>query len=516
MLQVQLTDGVYNYQFDIEEELGPVRNKSEYSEGDGIRYPGTVSAFDPTPHRNLSGEQLDFFLGLSDRETPNFLPFNPTDLNSVRRGSENVFARWKDPILSPAELMGSCIQGVHNVDPSVNHIENNWEEFDHTTNQQLRKNWLNYLSYYAANFSSVQSTFKGRGIVIVSDSGDSSVWRIYTQIQLLRHYGTNLPIEIHYTGSNLNYYSISLLANIPEVGDIRFRNLSDPVANIIPAKGPSQSLRTLAIINSVFEEIIFLDSDTIPLNDLTVLLDTFEYWNTGVLFWPNFWRTHPNSPIWEIANVPCDNSEFEVDPGQMVIDKRRMWEPLLLANYWAVSEFSSISRLMSDIGSILRFAWKALRLPFWIGKFPTSVGFALNSSYCGHSLVQYHPDGRPFFLHSNKLKQFSYELVGFYTLHPNGLYQLFKQIPHLNSSDEVWADISLWKKEFEGIDGEVECVDIKMIEDGSAVVLGSFNYISDYFTALYRQYGGYDNLDVIYNGDMINSSRIDIDSEMMY
>lgn len=48
-------------------------------------------------------------------------------------------------------------------------------------------------------------------------------------------------------------------------------------------------IKAAAVINSSFKEILYLDSDNVPVQDPTFLFETEEYKNTGALFWPDFW-----------------------------------------------------------------------------------------------------------------------------------------------------------------------------------------------------------------------------------
>ena len=48
-------------------------------------------------------------------------------------------------------------------------------------------------------------------------------------------------------------------------------------------------LKLLAILQSCFDEVLFLDADAAPLTDLAPLFDTCEFKEAGALFWPDLW-----------------------------------------------------------------------------------------------------------------------------------------------------------------------------------------------------------------------------------
>lgn len=47
---------------------------------------------------------------------------------------------------------------------------------------------------------------------------------------------------------------------------------------------------------------------------------------------PDYWKTPSNNPMWAIMGVKCRN-EWEMESGQMVIDKQRHLDVMLLVRY---------------------------------------------------------------------------------------------------------------------------------------------------------------------------------------
>ncbi|MEM7147549.1 MAG: hypothetical protein AAF591_20705, partial [Verrucomicrobiota bacterium] len=84
---------------------------------------------------------------------------------------------------------------------------------------------------------------------------------------------------------------------------------------------------------SPFREVIFLDADNVPLIDPEALFDTIEYREHGALFWPDYWIFEASDPIWQICGIQADRRR-QFESGQIVIDKRRCWESLMLCRWY--------------------------------------------------------------------------------------------------------------------------------------------------------------------------------------
>ena len=85
---------------------------------------------------------------------------------------------------------------------------------------------------------------------------------------------------------------------------------------------------------TIFFQVIYLDSDNIPLRDPEELLRTPEYKDTGALLWQDFWANTVAPEGEQLLGLPRDKwfaGSFE--SGQMVLDKRRHWRGLATAVY---------------------------------------------------------------------------------------------------------------------------------------------------------------------------------------
>jgi len=171
--------------------------------------------------------------------------------------------------------------------------------------------------------------YDGSGIVIPA-GGASYFTNAWVCIKMLRHLGCGLPIQLWHLGRR-------------EM-DERMRAIVGPLnvecvdAKIVKKAHPARILngwevKPYAIIHSPFKEVLLLDADNVCVTNPEFLFDASQYHETGAIFWPDWGRLGPDRQIWNICGVESrDVPGFE--SGQIVIDKQKCWEPLLLAMWY--------------------------------------------------------------------------------------------------------------------------------------------------------------------------------------
>lgn len=162
--------------------------------------------------------------------------------------------------------------------------------------------------------------------------------------------GCVLPIELWYIGDEMTAGTIEALKPL----NVTCRNALDHN----PTSLSGYALKPFAIIHSSFREVLFLDADNNSPFDPVYLFDSVEYHSYGVIFWPDFWRTHPDNPIWEITDS-SDYQTFEQESGQILINKERCWRELNLCLYFNYKEKDYYRMLLGDKDTF-KFAWLAL------------------------------------------------------------------------------------------------------------------------------------------------------------
>jgi Mannosyltransferase putative len=180
---------------------------------------------------------------------------------------------------------------------------------------------------------------KGRSIVtsIYSKELPSG----YVLLKELVRLGTALPIEVFYREGELNQDEINLLTAIsPE--QIIVRQLVSNAQDYTTQYGTNigWTVKTHALIESKWEENLWLDADSFPIRDPNFLFDDEEYVSKNCLFWRDVFSTdrsnryHDEAPIWKIFDVaPNDGEPFET--GQLLINKPQCWAQVNLLRHYA-------------------------------------------------------------------------------------------------------------------------------------------------------------------------------------
>lgn len=257
--------------------------------------------------------------------------------------------------------------------------------------KRIKKRWKDYMN----SIEPYPDKFKGRGIVI-SAGGVGYFTCAWILIKGLKASGCHLPIEVWYYGNELSDGIIKELESLK----VSCNNLSD----FIPANSSGYLYKPLSILKSKFEEVLFLDADNYCVKNPEFLFDSNEYKEFGAIFWPDFWQTAKENPIWQISGVPYSN-EKEQESGQILIHKKKCWRELNLCYYFNLTKRIYYEFLLGDKDTF-RFAWHALKKDFYyIGIEPSTCGYFTSSgAFRGITMVQHSPDGEICFLHRNLLK----------------------------------------------------------------------------------------------------------------
>jgi alpha 1,2-mannosyltransferase len=140
--------------------------------------------------------------------------------------------------------------------------------------------------------------------------------------------------------------------------------------------------------------------------------------------------------------------EYEQESGQLLVDKRKFFYHLQLAAWMnapkkdAKGEFqlSDYYHFLLGDKDTFRFAWHALKTKYGKpAKFLTSVGTVSGPDgfYCGHSFLQYHPDGRPLFMHGGLLKTMQKPVMAWQRREHGGIFQAYKKSDHETDHQSV-------------------------------------------------------------------------------
>ncbi|KAK5107553.1 hypothetical protein LTR62_001041 [Meristemomyces frigidus] len=179
-----------------------------------------------------------------------------------------------------------------------------------------------------------KKTFKGKGIVMLA-GGRYSEYAV-TALGVLREIGSTLPVEVWRRDQREEKHD--WCREIEKEG-MACRRLSDYMdTDLVDVKG-GYEMKVLCLLFSSFEEIVFIDADNMALQRPELLFDTKAYKETGVILWHDYWKYDNIDWLdYIISNSPTRNenlwNETTHESGEIVWDKRRNWDALMLATYY--------------------------------------------------------------------------------------------------------------------------------------------------------------------------------------
>ena len=236
----------------------------------------------------------------------------------------------------------------------IQHSANTWASLNRTLLHKYRMELVDHMEGVLKRREH-EKYGKGRGIVTVAGNADT-LQRVKWSLQMLRSYGSELPVEIASAlffsinkvffwaqaadttpGTPLQYHFPS---EAPPADDPIRTELAELGARLVEAKGQTRDkgknksyhLKALAVVQCPWQEVLYIDSDSVPTRDPLYMFDAPNYKRLGIWATPDYWKTSANNPIWAIMGVKCRN-EWEMETGQMFIDKKRHLDVFLLVQY---------------------------------------------------------------------------------------------------------------------------------------------------------------------------------------
>lgn len=311
---------------------------------------------------------------------------------------------------------------------------------------KARNTWHEYVRNGMQPYANHRHRFNGRGIVVVAGQG-RSLRRMKVILRQLKKLKSEMPVEVAFYGDEMRSETRVELEQLYP-GKIFFLDLASP-DNVYQAHQSqlfiNYNLKTAALLNSRWAEPLMLDSDNIPTIDPAELYESATYQEFGTLFWPDIARTRPNNPMWAITNTKCRMDEYELESGQMIVDKHRFFYHLQLAAWMNNEQGDYYKNFILGDKDMFRFAWHALKTKYGFpAKWLTSVGTIAGTDdfYCGHSFAQHHPDGRVAFLHGGLLKTIPREVMTWTRKYKGGIFQAYKRAP-TDENHTVSVDVSI-------------------------------------------------------------------------
>jgi len=236
-----------------------------------------------------------------------------------------------------------------------------------------------------------EERFTGRGIVICAGGARLFTCAWIAIALLRRHLACTLPIEVWHLGPE--EMGPPMRGLLEELGVHSIDAFEVAKWHQVGRLG-GWELKSYAVMNSRFREVLLLDADNVPVRDPSLLFDRKEYSDTGTLFWPDIVRLSPDNEIWATSGLSYRDMP-SVESGQMVLDKSRCWRALSLA-HWMNQHSDTFYQLLHGDKDTFLIAWLMLAQPFHQIRHRPKL---LEATLC-----QRDPDGGVLFQHRNGAK----------------------------------------------------------------------------------------------------------------
>jgi alpha 1,2-mannosyltransferase len=281
---------------------------------------------------------------------------------------------------------------------------------------------------------------------IISTAGGSYLPVFVIDLRMLRRIGSKLPVEVFIANAE-EYEEYVCDVVLPSL-NARCVLLSDVLDSLPQATEIRKyQFKSLAMLFSSFEEIMFIDADVFPLQNPDLLFATEPFTSSGMLTWPDFWYATASPLYYTISGqeIPPMNLRQSTESGELMMSKKSHANTLLLAtyyNFWGPSHyyhllaqgapgegdketfiaaavsagdtFYQVSEPVETIGrdAILGF------LPTAMVQFDPGEDYSLTQNGMWRINGSIAPRPRPFFIHANAPKYDPATIFDGYPLNP--------------------------------------------------------------------------------------------------
>jgi hypothetical protein len=285
---------------------------------------------------------------------------------------------------------------------------NHWQKLTGDELHEKSQQWKEFLAREVPMLRYDQMNYNGRGIVYLANG--NTLNRSIASIQLLRDHGCNLPVEVWYIGDELTSDQKKRLVTEIKVQprDIlveqqkahMFKKYS---LDVDYGYERNYQIKTFVLLLTKFKELLYLDSDNMPLKNPEYLFDSEEFKQIGAVFWNDFWKFPTDNPMWQITGQLCSD-EWEQESGQLLLDKEKAWRGLLMSlHFQSLHEFY-FNIILGDKDTY-RFGFMVSETPYHTIRHPVGIaGRIRQEKFCGHSMVQPDMDGNFLFVHTTSMK----------------------------------------------------------------------------------------------------------------
>lgn len=198
----------------------------------------------------------------------------------------------------------------------------------------------------------------GRGIVILG--GGKYFASAYITIRVLRKVGCTLPIQLWHLSGEITDFERSLFAPWDCTCVDGEAIAREKGFQLHSSWWKGWQLKSFAIANCSFAEVLYLDADSYPTRNPESLFDLRTYKDRGAIFWPDLENSscllRPEVPeifgAYPFNDLPCES-------GQLLINKSLCWRELCLAVFLN-SQADFTYRLLWGDKDTFPIAWRRL------------------------------------------------------------------------------------------------------------------------------------------------------------
>lgn len=174
---------------------------------------------------------------------------------------------------------------------------------------------------------SFSKTYKKNSKGIVMVGGGRFSWLSYLSIRTLRNTGLSLPVEVMIPKFEDFEKEIEFCSTIlPKVNArclIMPQILGLSVMRDWSSKLSSYQLKALALMTSLFQHVLLLDSDNVVILDPNAVFESDLYKKNGMITWPDYWERTISPVYYKISGIKVDEKRrvrynrlpLRVDPG---------------------------------------------------------------------------------------------------------------------------------------------------------------------------------------------------------
>ncbi|KAL8971423.1 MAG: hypothetical protein Q9197_003278 [Variospora fuerteventurae] len=178
-----------------------------------------------------------------------------------------------------------------------------------------------------------QKVFAGRGITMIGGGRYSEF--LATTLGMIRLIGSRLPVEVWM--KDRSEEKAAWCDDLLTQGAV-CRFISDYIADMSVFTNYYQ-LKVPVLLFSTFAEVLYLDSDSVPVVNPDAVFDAPLYIATGAVLWPDFWPSSesPYTPFItgrDSVKATAVPGFQTVEAGQMLWNKEKHWKGLCLSAYY--------------------------------------------------------------------------------------------------------------------------------------------------------------------------------------